>query len=1220
MSGTGNILLKRGTTIPYTHQADEVETSSVLPKAMPAVQIEGLSYTSGYNTTNSGPYARDNYKNRLWMGMYGYGTATAEIASTTEYGAVPFPNDGWQPNSTGSSRPLWMGAEIRAFLPVKDDASDAYHTILKADWNRPSDMVLVTQKAIALAPVRSYALGTLGTVSPNIDTRKYVEFSVPVHDTGADAWTGLLSKKLVLPVAAPIVGDALTVSTVTTITNAAGAALGEQSHTEIVLAWAAAGAGTPSLVTITPSDTAEGPHYLTFTNGAISAAEEIRTDTDLTYNPSTNTLTAVNFAGIASSATVATTVSTSASNTGSAFKIPFTNTTGTDNATVGLLTDSVGTDFTYNPNTNTLIVANLTGNASTATQATSVTAAVSSSISNLPVAFLSAATSTASVLTDPGITYTPSTDMLNITNISKSGTTTAGTQFVLFGTTTNGLQYHSATENIFRFDPGLNGGTLYVNNLVVSGQETISQKTTIDLTDTYIRLNSDLITDPTENGGISLNRGTKASPELRFNESTDRWDIVAPIDNLAISGIALSGSGNSRIFTVTHPSTGTVRRLAAGNTVRITGVSGGNTARYNGVWFISTVPNGTSFTVASKTHKITNMTFQSGGSYLVTVSEAHFPVVVGQQIVISNTTEASLRGTFVVVGSGTLGALANPSTTAFYIAAPGPTAITEQDPSTGGTFTVSLNTNYDTTDINTTSANAHTTVSYPIVHTSASNSSLDAATPIAALSLTSGGQPVQTIYNAKLVDVELNNLTMTGSWQMNASITSTENFNLSKGGLILPYFNYTANSPDPYHELNPNLANLPEGQIVYDITSNRIKYSRGSFSTNSPDISNNTVAELVDTTAAQTLTNKTWNSTVIAGLYGGTGVANSGKTITLGGNLTTSGAFTTTLTATANTSVTLPTSGILYGTATGSITSASLLGSMTDETGSGALVFATSPTFTTSVLSPSGSFDVFNTNATTINAFGAASILIMGHVTTGTTTIRGGTLIGNNEVQNVFNTVATTTVNAFGATATVNIGSTGAGSTTVLGNNLTIKGNNIFFKSTTGNRILLTSADVAATTTHTLPNVTTGNVVIAATTNFGDAGFILTGGVGNSGAAGTTPSLYKDPNLIVVGGVKVNFQNTISSAARYPIPFLGSTRSSDTTDPSAIFSAVSDGSYLDSYLYANMSTATGSAAGTYNNLTSGLFYEVNEIVGGVAGPGTLFCDYIGATLDCGTYA
>lgn len=55
---------------------------------------------------------------------------------------------------------------------------------------------------------------------------------------------------------------------------------------------------------------------------------------------------------------------------------------------------------------------------------------------------------------------------------------------------------------------------------------------------------------------------------------------------------------------------------------------------------------------------------------------------------------------------------------------------------------------------------------------------------------------------------------------------------------------------------------------------------------------------------------------IIAGTYGGTGVNNGSKTITIGGNFTTSGAFTTTLTATANTSVTLPVSGTLISSVT----------------------------------------------------------------------------------------------------------------------------------------------------------------------------------------------------------------------------------------------------------------------------------------------------------------
>lgn len=79
---------------------------------------------------------------------------------------------------------------------------------------------------------------------------------------------------------------------------------------------------------------------------------------------------------------------------------------------------------------------------------------------------------------------------------------------------------------------------------------------------------------------------------------------------------------------------------------------------------------------------------------------------------------------------------------------------------------------------------------------------------------------------------------------------------------------------------------------------------------NSIDIASTYVGQTTITTVG-TIGTGTWAGSLVAGQYGGTGVNNSGKTITLGGNLTTSGAFATTLTSTANTSVTLPTTGTL---------------------------------------------------------------------------------------------------------------------------------------------------------------------------------------------------------------------------------------------------------------------------------------------------------------------
>lgn len=153
-----------------------------------------------------------------------------------------------------------------------------------------------------------------------------------------------------------------------------------------------------------------------------------------------------------------------------------------------------------------------------------------------------------------------------------------------------------------------------------------------------------------------------------------------------------------------------------------------------------------------------------------------------------------------------------------------------------------------------------------------------------------------------------------------------------------------------------------------------------------------------------------WSGT-LSGTRGGTGVNNGSSTITLGGSLTTSGAFASTFTMTGITTVTFPTTGTLAttsqiptgaaltktddtnvtltlggspttalvnaasltlgwtgqlaasrggtglsslgtGVATwlGTPSSANLLAAMTDETGTGALVFANTPTLVTPVL------------------------------------------------------------------------------------------------------------------------------------------------------------------------------------------------------------------------------------------------------------------------------
>ncbi len=181
-----------------------------------------------------------------------------------------------------------------------------------------------------------------------------------------------------------------------------------------------------------------------------------------------------------------------------------------------------------------------------------------------------------------------------------------------------------------------------------------------------------------------------------------------------------------------------------------------------------------------------------------------------------------------------------------------------------------------------------------------------------------------------------------------------------------------------------------------------------------------TSATIARTDALQTFTGvQTFSSTIAGNISGNAATvttnANLTGVITSVGNATSIASQTGTGTKfVVDTSPTLvtpvlgtPTSGVLSGctgyaqsaltglaagvsTFLGTPSSANLIAAMTDETGTGACVFGTSPTFTTSVIG-GASFDVYNTVSTTINAFGAATTLSIG-AATGTMTVNNTTL------------------------------------------------------------------------------------------------------------------------------------------------------------------------------------------------------------------------------------
>jgi len=190
---------------------------------------------------------------------------------------------------------------------------------------------------------------------------------------------------------------------------------------------------------------------------------------------------------------------------------------------------------------------------------------------------------------------------------------------------------------------------------------------------------------------------------------------------------------------------------------------------------------------------------------------------------------------------------------------------------------------------------------------------------------------------------------------------------------------------------------------------------RITVNANSIDIASTYAGQSTITTLG-TISSGTWQGSAIAGQYGGTGVNNSGKTLTLGGNFTHTGAHTLGLTTTANTSITLPTTGTL-ATLNGSetlanktltspiISSISNTGTLTLPTSTDTLVGrATTDTLTNKTLTSPVISSISNTGTLTLPT---STDTLVGRATTDTLTNKtiGAATISGNLIPNANATV-----------------------------------------------------------------------------------------------------------------------------------------------------------------------------------------------------------------------
>jgi hypothetical protein len=181
-----------------------------------------------------------------------------------------------------------------------------------------------------------------------------------------------------------------------------------------------------------------------------------------------------------------------------------------------------------------------------------------------------------------------------------------------------------------------------------------------------------------------------------------------------------------------------------------------------------------------------------------------------------------------------------------------------------------------------------------------------------------------------------------------------------------------------------------------------------------------------------------------------------------------------------------------------------------------------------------GTIALLNTNATTVNAFGAATAINLG-ANSGTLTIGNPTLVGTQTTQNVFNSTATT-VNAFQAAATLGIGATSGtltiGNPTVVGTQTT---QNLYNTTATTLNFAgaATTISVGAATGTTTFNSTAGS------TAYTNGAAVFAGGVGVAGNLNVHGDIIIDGNLTVRGNtVAVQSNNLVVSDSIIELHYL----------------------------------------------------------------------------------
>ena len=445
----------------------------------------------------------------------------------------------------------------------------------------------------------------------------------------------------------------------------------------------------------------------------------------------------------------------------------------------------------------------------------------------------------------------------------------------------------------------------------------------------------------------------------------------------ASNGNVTAGTVNK--VTVTAPATGSTltiadgKTLTASNTLTFTGTDAssvafgaGGTVAYEG----GALGTPTSITLTNAT----GLPISTGVSGLGTNVATFLATPSSANLAAAITDESGASGTVVFSGSK-LNVFASTSSSELA-------GIMSDETGTGSLV-------FGTSPAITTSLTTGS-ASFALLNTTATSVSAFGA----ATTLNMGaGTGTTTIANDLVVS---GNLTINGTTTtINATTVSTDDINITLGDSASPSDATAAGGGITLKGTTDKTFTWSSGQVAWSssehiaVGQNKVYKIYGTEVLSATTLGSGVTGSSL--TSVGTIGTGTWQGTVVGATYGGTGVNNGANTLTLAGNVSHAGAFTQTFTATATTSLTLPTTGTLATTsnklsAFAATTSAELRDVISDETGSGALVFAHTPVLSSPTLG-TASATTINKVAITAPATGSTLTIAEGKTLTASNTL-----------------------------------------------------------------------------------------------------------------------------------------------------------------------------------------------------------------------------------------